>query len=79
MNTTQVLFSVKHLATRWGVSSSTVWRWSASGLLANPIKINGITRWLLADVEAFDLSLPNGGQVRGGTNITLIEDLNDNG
>ena len=43
---------VRTLAGMLGVDRSTVWRKAAAGLLPRPIKVAGLTRWRLADVEA---------------------------
>lgn len=42
----------KDLAARWSVHRLTPWGWVKAGKLPKPIKINGATRWKLADIEA---------------------------
>jgi len=46
--------SDKALATRYEVHRASVWRWAQNGKLPSPIKINGATRWKLADIEAWE-------------------------
>jgi predicted DNA-binding transcriptional regulator AlpA len=46
--------SDKELATRYSVHRATPWRWVKGGKLPAPIKINGATRWKLADIEAWE-------------------------
>ena len=43
---------VRTLAGMLGVDRSTVWRKAAAGLLPRPVKVAGLTRWRLADIEA---------------------------
>jgi predicted DNA-binding transcriptional regulator AlpA len=53
--TTKPYLSDKDLAERFGVTRTTVWRWTAEGLLPEPVKIGpNTTRWRLADVQAFE-------------------------
>jgi predicted DNA-binding transcriptional regulator AlpA len=43
------------LAERYGVSRSTIWRWSQRGILPKPIEISpGTTRWRLDEIEKRD-------------------------
>jgi prophage regulatory protein len=43
------------LAERYGVSRSTIWRWSLRGILPKPIEISpGTTRWLAEAIEKRD-------------------------
>jgi predicted DNA-binding transcriptional regulator AlpA len=49
---TQNFFSVRDVAAHFGCSVSTVWRLTAAGKLAQPIKIGGMTRWHRTDIEA---------------------------
>ncbi len=53
MNTQQYL-NDKNVACRYQISRATVWRWSADGSLPVPIKINGVTRWILSELEEWD-------------------------
>lgn len=53
-NINRQYLSDKALTGRYEVSRSTIWRWLHEGKLPQPIKINGSTRWLLSDLEAFE-------------------------
>lgn len=46
------------LAARFGTSRNTIWRWAAeNGDFPKPVKLSPrCTRWLLADVEAWEQS-----------------------
>lgn len=46
------------LAAHFGTSRNTIWRWAAeNGDFPKPVKLSpGCTRWLLADVEAWEQS-----------------------
>lgn len=46
------LGNVKDVAEICQCSVATVWRRSADGTLPKPIKIGGLTRWLLCEVAA---------------------------
>ena len=35
-----------------GISSRQVWRLSSGGLLSQPVRLGGVTRWRLSDVQA---------------------------
>ena len=51
----QTLFLTdKDLAERWSVHRLTPWAWVKAGKLPKPIKMNGSTRWKLADIEAWE-------------------------
>jgi predicted DNA-binding transcriptional regulator AlpA len=51
----QTLFLTdKDLAARWSVHRLTPWAWVKAGKLPKPIKMNGSTRWKLADIEAWE-------------------------
>jgi len=44
-----------HLAERYGVSRSTIWRWVGKGLLPKPQQLSpGCTRWKLDEIEQRD-------------------------
>jgi predicted DNA-binding transcriptional regulator AlpA len=45
------LIDARKLAAKLQVSLRTLWRWRSSGQLIQPIRIGGVTRWNLADVE----------------------------
>lgn len=36
----------------FGISTATVWRWSKSGQLPKPVRINGVTLWNVAALRA---------------------------
>ena len=40
------------VAAHFQCGRSTVWRWVKQGLLPEPVRIGGATRWLRADIEA---------------------------
>ncbi len=49
--------SVKQLAARYGVSPATLWRWTKSGELPQPVKLGpNCTRWREADILAWERS-----------------------
>jgi excisionase family DNA binding protein len=48
----KTLLSDREAATLLGCSKSTVWRWAAEGVISQPLRIGGISRWKLADLEA---------------------------
>lgn len=53
--TAQLYLSAADLATRYGVSRRTVWRWVALGKLPRPEQLPGnVRRWLLSDIEALE-------------------------
>lgn len=44
------------IAEMYGISRITVWRWSRSGLLPQPVRLGpGTTRWRLSDIEAHEV------------------------
>ncbi len=48
------------LAERYDVNRSTIWRWSNSGNLPQPVKLSpGCTRWNLSDIEQRDAEREN--------------------
>lgn len=50
--------SVEKVARRYDVSISTIWRWVKAGEFPKPRKIAGrITRWAVADLEAYDRAM----------------------
>jgi len=52
---TQLYLSARDLATRYGVSVRTVWRWVADGHLPKPEELPGnVRRWLLVDIERIE-------------------------
>jgi len=55
MTTNNRFLSDKHLAERFGVHRTTVWRWAEVGDFPKPVKLGpGCTRWRMADVEAWE-------------------------
>lgn len=46
--------AVRGVASRYSVSVPTVWRWAKDGQLPKPIKLNGSTRWKLADLMEWE-------------------------
>jgi predicted DNA-binding transcriptional regulator AlpA len=47
--------SDQQLAARYGVSRTTIWRWSNTGNLPKPVQLSpGCTRWRLDQVEQRD-------------------------
>jgi predicted DNA-binding transcriptional regulator AlpA len=42
------------LCERYGVASRTIDRWTETGVLPQPMRINKIRYWDLAELEAFD-------------------------
>ena len=48
--------SVQQLAERYSVSSKTIWRWTARGLLPPPVQLSpGCTRWALDEINRRDV------------------------
>ena len=55
MDNVNVYVSDLQLAKRYSVSRSTVWRWSARGILPAPIRLSACcTRWRLEEIERRD-------------------------
>ena len=48
---TGTLFSDRETAAYLGCGRSTVWRWVEEGVLPPPIRLGGLTRWKLSDIE----------------------------
>jgi prophage regulatory protein len=42
------------VAVRYGVNRGTVWRWARDTDFPDPVKIFGITRWRLLDIEKWE-------------------------
>lgn len=60
---TQHYLSDHAVAARYGIHRITVWRWAASGLIPQPVKLSpGTTRWRLADLERIEAERTPGGQ-----------------
>ncbi len=47
-------FNQRELATRWGVSETTLERWRADGIGPNYLKLCGRVVYRLQDIEAFE-------------------------
>ena len=46
---------VHQVASRYGTSRRTVWRWSAQGILPKPVSLTAQSaRWLLSELDARD-------------------------
>lgn len=46
--------SDKNISQRYQIARSTVWLWTQQGRFPKPVKLNGRTRWKLADLEEFE-------------------------
>ena len=52
--------TVRQLASRYSVNTSTIWRWSRDGEFPQPVQFsNKCTRWRLSEVEAHEAQLPS--------------------
>ena len=50
-----VYFTDRQLAARFGVSRQTIWRWSGTGRMPQPVKLSpGFTRWRIDAIEAWE-------------------------
>lgn len=47
-------YRARHLADRYGVHASTIWRWAREGIIPPPRRIGGVTVWAADDIEAAD-------------------------
>jgi len=54
--TTENLYlSVNQVATRFGVSKDSIWRWRRDGEFPAPVKLGGrTTRWRMSDIEDWE-------------------------
>ena len=53
----------KDLAERYSVARSTIWRWAASGVFPQPVKLAiGCTRWKIEDIEEHDAQINSSGE-----------------
>ena len=52
MNEMKALCSDREAAALLGCGRSTIWRWASEGILPGPIRIGGLSRWKLSDLEA---------------------------
>jgi DNA-binding transcriptional MerR regulator len=46
--------TTRALSERYGVASRTIDRWTETGILPQPMRINQVRYWDLAEIEAFD-------------------------
>ncbi len=54
------LLSVYDVAAALGVSCSTIYQWSAEGIMPAPVKFGGRRRWLLTDIQRWaDAGFPH--------------------
>jgi prophage regulatory protein len=50
----QVFLTDRAVAARYSVGRSTVWRWAQHGQFPSPVRLQGISRWRLADLLAHE-------------------------
>jgi predicted DNA-binding transcriptional regulator AlpA len=55
----RAFLSVQSVALRYDASVATIWRWPKTRGFPKPRKIGRLTRWALADLEAFDQAMSN--------------------
>ncbi len=55
----RAFLSVQSVALRYDASVATIWRWLKTRGFPKPRKIGRLTRWALADLEAFDQAMSN--------------------
>jgi predicted DNA-binding transcriptional regulator AlpA len=53
---TTMLLTSRQLAERFQVSIRTIFGWLKAGILPAPLRIGGVLRWRLADIEAWEES-----------------------
>lgn len=62
----QQFYRLPQLKVRLGVSGSSIWSWVKKGTFPPPIKLaENTTAWLLADIEAWELSRITASQGKG--------------
>ena len=49
---TNRLLSDREAAELMNCGKSTIWRWASEGVIPRPLKIGGMSRWKLSDLEA---------------------------
>jgi len=60
----QTYLSDRQIATRFGVSRCTPWRWVERGQFPSPVQLSpGCTRWRLSDVEKWEAERGSHGHV----------------
>lgn len=52
MRSIERLLTVNQVATIFGVATSSIWRWVTQGVLPQPIRLGGRTRWVEAEIRA---------------------------
>lgn len=58
LQTVPLFLTVEQVASRFGVSTDTIWRWKRNGDFPRAAKVGpGTTRWRLADIEEHERSL----------------------
>lgn len=58
LHTIPFYLTVEQVASRFGVSTDTIWRWKRNGEFPQAVKVGpGTTRWRLADIEEHERSL----------------------
>jgi len=48
---TENLISDREASKLLGCGRSTLWRWAADGIIPKPLKIGGMSRWKMSDIE----------------------------
>ncbi|PCD78134.1 helix-turn-helix transcriptional regulator [Pseudothioclava arenosa] len=57
-NPEQFFLSVEQVATRYGVSTDSIWRWRSKGSFPAPVRIGDrSTRWRLSDLLEYEETL----------------------
>lgn len=49
---TNALITDREASAMLGCARSTIWRWASAGTIPQPLKIGGLARWQLSDIEA---------------------------
>ena len=49
---TNRLLSDREAAELMNCGKSTIWRWASEGVIPRPLKIGGMSRWKMSDLEA---------------------------
>ncbi|MCC6144814.1 MAG: AlpA family phage regulatory protein [Candidatus Hydrogenedentes bacterium] len=58
LQTMQLFLTVEQVASRFGVSTDTIWRWKRNGAFPKAVRVGpGTTRWRLADIEEHERRL----------------------
>jgi prophage regulatory protein len=51
MRSIDKLHTVNQVAATFGVAPSSIWRWVKQGVLPEPVKVGGRTRWVEAEIR----------------------------